>query len=739
MTEELKVIISAEISKLKSATDKAKNEIKSFKDQVDKAKKDVDDNFKSMGDGIGKAMTVGAATATAALASVGTALAALTKASVSNYAEYEQLTGGVETLFKDSSDAVMKYAENAYKTAGMSANEYMSTVTGFSASLLQSLGGDTAAAAKAADMALSDMADNANKMGTSMESIQNAYGGFAKQNYTMLDNLKLGYSGSREEMERLLADAEKFSGIKYDINSLDDVYQAIHVIQNEMGITGTTAKEASSTISGSIGMTKAAWTNLMTGLADGNANIPQLVQNVIASASDVLKNVIPVIKEVIKNIPVAISEISPEAGAAFQKVVDVIMEVLPILKDALQVAFDLIVDTINFVSENTGIITAAAVAIGVITTAIGLYNTVAAIKAAMAAAEVTSVWGLVSAYAAQAAAMALALAPYLLIAAAIAAVIAIIVLCVKHWDTIKETILNVTDTITTAIGTAWDWLAGVFTTIVNWINDNLIKPITKFFTDLWNGIVNGFNTVIGPWIEIIKRASIIIYDTVIKPIKDKFDEMVKWFKSTVIEPIGNFFGKMWDKLSTGAKKAWDGIKSVFSTITSWFKDKFTQAWTAVKNVLSVGGKIFDGIKDGIASVFKTVVNGIIGGINKVIAVPFKAINNALAKIRDISILGVEPFTWIKTFSVPQIPLLAKGGVVESATLAMVGEQGKEMVMPLENNLEYLDKLASMITERMGGNNRPVVLNVDGKVFAQTAISTINENTRQTGSLKLNIM
>ena len=200
---------------------------------------------------------------TAGMMTVATgAVAALTKASVEQYAEYEQLVGGVETLFKNSSDKVMEYANNAYKSAGMSANEYMNTITGFAASLLQGLGGDTEKAAQIGNMAVEDMSDNANKMGTSMEMIQNAYQGFAKQNYTMLDNLKLGFGGTKTEMERLLQEAGKISGIKYDISNFSDIIEAIHVIQEQMGITGTTAKEAATTIEGSLNMTKSAWTNL---------------------------------------------------------------------------------------------------------------------------------------------------------------------------------------------------------------------------------------------------------------------------------------------------------------------------------------------------------------------------------------------------------------------------------------------------------------------------------------------
>lgn len=209
------------------------------------------------------------------------------------YADYEQLVGGVETLFKDSAGTVQQYAAQAYETAGMSANEYMEQVTSFSASLLQGLGGDTEAAANYADMAMRDMSDNANKMGSSMESITNAYQGFAKQNYTMLDNLKLGYGGTKSEMERLLADASKIAGVEFDIDNYSDVIQAIHVMQEEMGIAGTTAEEAQSTISGSMNMVKASWDNLLVGMFDEKADVGALFDKFADSLGTAMKNVIP--------------------------------------------------------------------------------------------------------------------------------------------------------------------------------------------------------------------------------------------------------------------------------------------------------------------------------------------------------------------------------------------------------------------------------------------------------------
>lgn len=222
-------------------------------------------------------------------------------------ANLEQSLGGIETLFKDSADIVIKNAEQAYKTAGMSANEYMETVTSFSASLLQGLSGDTEAAAAVADMALTDMSDNANKMGTSMELIQNAYQGFAKQNYTMLDNLKLGYGGTKTEMERLLADAQKLTGIEYDIDNLADVYEAIHVIQEEMGITGTTAKEASETLSGSFASMKAAFSDLMANLAMGRDLEDSLAALTETAFTFLVDNLLPAVGNVLSGLPTVFS------------------------------------------------------------------------------------------------------------------------------------------------------------------------------------------------------------------------------------------------------------------------------------------------------------------------------------------------------------------------------------------------------------------------------------------------
>lgn len=293
------------VNSYQTQVNKAETELNKLGSELDKNASYMD-KVKTAATALGTALGTAAAAATAALAA---AAIKLGKEVISAYADYEQLVGGVETLFKDSSGKVMEYANDAYKTAGLSANEYMETVTGFSASLISSLGGDTEKAAKYADMAITDMSDNANKMGSDMASIQNAYSGFAKQNYTMLDNLKLGYGGTKEEMQRLLEDAEKLSGVKYDISSYSDIIDAIHVIQTEMDITGTTAKEAEATISGSIGMLKSSFQNLITGLGDADADIDKLCDNVVNSFNSVVKNITPVVRNLAKTVPNALEGI----------------------------------------------------------------------------------------------------------------------------------------------------------------------------------------------------------------------------------------------------------------------------------------------------------------------------------------------------------------------------------------------------------------------------------------------
>lgn len=338
----------------------------------------VDDQASSKVSKIGSAIGSGLKTACkvgiAAVGAAATAIGTLGTQAVKAYADYEQLRGGVETLFGLGGQTLEEYAEivgmtadeafdsydrlltgqrivlnnadEAYKTAGLSANQYMETVTSFSASLLQSLGGDTVSAAKYADMAIIDMADNANKMGSSMESIQNAYQGFAKQNYTMLDNLKLGYGGTKEEMQRLLADAEAISGIEYDISSYADIVDAIHVIQTEMGITGTTAKEASETISGSIASWKAAWDNLVMSIAgDGEQTPGQYIDAFVDSTKTMLDNILPRAEQILQGVSSLISGMAPVISTMLPQIISGFLPGL--LSSAVELVATLVSNLLN--------------------------------------------------------------------------------------------------------------------------------------------------------------------------------------------------------------------------------------------------------------------------------------------------------------------------------------------------------------------------------------------------------
>lgn len=350
---------SNEVQRWQQALNNATTDLNNTKKQLDGLSSGVDDVGEAMdnagqktsvfGDVL-KANLLGGAIISG-IKAVAEGIKTLISGAVEGYGEYEQLVGGVETLFQGSAETVIKNAENAYKTAGLSANAYMETVTSFSASLLQSMGNDTEAAAKKADQAITDMSDNANKMGTDMQSIQNAYQGFAKQNYTMLDNLKLGYGGTKEEMQRLLDDANALNAAQgnytnYTIDSYADIVDAIHTVQTEMGITGTTALEASTTVEGSISAMKAAYENFVTGLGNDNADISELSAQLIESVGTVAENVLPVVETVLENIAQAVSENGPEM---IEKFVSYAIEKLP---DVIALGLKMVLALVKGIADN---------------------------------------------------------------------------------------------------------------------------------------------------------------------------------------------------------------------------------------------------------------------------------------------------------------------------------------------------------------------------------------------------
>lgn len=521
---------------------------------------------------IGSAVNTAVKASAAAVGAASAGVAALGTACINAYADYEQLAGGVETLFKDSAETIHSYADNAYKTAGLSANEYMETVTSFSASLLQSLDGDTEKAAAAADLAITDMADNANKMGTAMESIQYAYQGFAKQNYTMLDNLKLGYGGTKEEMQRLLADAEKLSGVKYDLSSYADIVEAIHVIQTEMGITGTTAKEASTTIQGSVASMKAAWANLMVGMADDTQDFDLLLSNFIESIGTVADNLLPRIGIVIEGMGKLVAGLAPEIASALPTLTN---ELLPNL---VELGVQSISALVQGIQENGDSLAAGALSI-VGTLAEGIAELLPMVADTAASLVVSLADGLTESL------------PDI-IPIAIETISTLVENLTENANTIIDAgiqiILALGEGLIAALPQLIETVPQIVINIANVINDNapkLIDTALYLITRLAVGLVQAIPTLV---VNIPK---------IIEAIVAAFMAF-QWL---------NLGKQLIDGVANGVKKAGESMATAAKNAFSKFKSKITGSEVATE-LKSIGKYIIDGIVGGIKNSLSNIAN-----------------------------------------------------------------------------------------------------------------------------------
>ena len=521
---------------------------------------------------IGSAVNTAVKASAAAVGAASAGVAALGTACINAYADYEQLAGGVETLFKDSAETIHSFADNAYKTAGLSANEYMETVTSFSASLLQSLDGDTEKAAAAADLAITDMADNANKMGTAMESIQNAYQGFAKQNYTMLDNLKLGYGGTKEEMQRLLADAEKLSGVKYDLSSYADIVEAIHVIQTEMGITGTTAKEASTTIQGSVASMKAAWANLMVGMADDTQNFDMLLSNFIESIGTVADNLLPRIGIVIEGMGKLVAGLAPEIASALPTLTN---ELLPNL---VELGVQSISALVQGIQENGDSLVAGALSI-VGTLAEGIAELLPMVADTAASLVVSLADGLTESL------------PNI-IPVAIETISTLVENLTENANTIIDAgiqiIIALGEGLIAALPQLIETVPQIVINIANVINDNapkLVDTALYLITRLAVGLVQAIPTLV---VNIPK---------IIEAIVAAFMAF-QWL---------NLGKQLIDGVANGVKKAGESMATAAKNAFSKFKAKITGSEVATE-LKSIGKYIIDGIAGRIKSSLSKIAN-----------------------------------------------------------------------------------------------------------------------------------
>lgn len=778
---------------IKSVISSVKNMNESMKDATNSASK-----MSSVMKGIGSsAIKVGKGLAVAGAAAA-TAVTALVSKSVGAFADYEQLTGGVETLFgaggrsveeyaqsvgKSVSDiqgkydslmsaqnAVLENANKAYMTAGMSANEYMDTVTGFSASLISSLGGDTNKAADYANSALVDMSDNANKMGTDMESIKNAYQGFAKQNYTMLDNLKLGYGGTQEEMKRLLSDAEKLTGQRYDISSFADITQAIHAIQTQMDITGTTAKEASTTISGSWGSLKAAFQNVLVGLTTGGDMFDQSLDALINTAVTFGQNIIPAIKGALSGVGYLIEGLAPVIGETIPPLIN---DLAPTLANS---AVSLISSLVNGLTQNatqfseclSNIIIVAVAGISTVVPQLldaaskivsnlmqGLTNSMPQIVNG----AVTLIEGLVNG---------LVNNIPLLIMGAVQLVASLANGLIANLPRIIDAGVNL---ITGIVSASYSMMPQIIQNgmqlVVN-LAVGLVRAIPQLIAALpriTGAIVKGFKSV--NWFDLGLQLIKSIWEGIKSigsemwnGVKEKTSELWGGVKNVVSEKLNNI-KSTYDAHGRGLKGATfaaiEGVKEYYRTgydainqLTGGklgevvnavgekmevVKGKFSEAFGNVKNTVMT---IFENIKNGITEKISAAVNKvkeIFGSIADKVSEVWGKIKGII-KAPKIVQKGTVSIAGVST-PIPKLGLEwnAKGGIMTRPTafgyangkVQMGGEAGAEAILPLRT---FWNNLSQYIAESNKGGNTitneiKIVINADNKTADEIADDVIN--------------
>ena len=778
---------------IKSVIGSVKNMNESMKDATNSASK-----MSSVMKGIGSsAIKVGKGLAVAGAAAA-TAVTALVSKSVGAFADYEQLTGGVETLFGAGGRSVEEYAQSvgksvsdiqgkydslmsaqnvvlenankAYMTAGMSANEYMDTVTGFSASLISSLGGDTNKAADYANSALVDMSDNANKMGTDMESIKNAYQGFAKQNYTMLDNLKLGYGGTQEEMKRLLSDAEKLTGQRYDISSFADITQAIHAIQTQMDITGTTAKEASTTISGSWGSLKAAFQNVLVGLTTGGDMFDQSLDALINTAVTFGQNIIPAIKGALSGVGYLIEGLAPVIGETIPPLIN---DLAPTLANS---AVSLISSLVNGLTQNatqfseclSNMIIVAVAGISTVVPQLldaaskivsnlmqGLTNSMPQIVNG----AVTLVEGLVNG---------LVNNIPLLIMGAVQLVESFANGLIANLPRIIDAGVNLITGIVSASYSMMPQIIQYGMQLVVNLAVGLVRAIPQLIAALpriTGAIVKGFKSV--NWFDL----GLQLIKSIWEGIKSIGSEMWNGVKEKTSELWGGVKNVVSEKLNN-IKSAYDahggGLKGATFAAIEGVKEYYRTGYDAINQltggklgevVIAVGEKMevvkgkfseaFGNVKNTVMTIFENIKNGITEKISAAVNKVKEIFGSIADKVSDVwgkikGIIKAPKIVQKGTVSIAgvstPIPKLglewnAKGGIMTRPTafgyangkVQMGGEAGAEAILPLRT---FWNNLSQYIAESNKGGNTitneiKIVINADNKTADEIADDVIN--------------
>ena len=779
--EELKIKITADNSQAQGVLGKTANAIGQFSSKVKKA-------------GIAVAKATGAA-----IVAGGAAVVALTKQAVEAYADYEQLSGGVEKLFGKDAQTMLSYAQNAYRTAGMSANQYLELSTSFAASLIQSYGGDTSKAVEMTDVAMRAISDNFNTFGGDIQSIQNAFQGFAKGNYTMLDNLKLGYGGTRAEMERLIADANEYAesiGMAGDltIENFGDIVKAIDLVQQKQGIAGTTAKEAATTISGSLMMVKAAWANLLVAFADGNADLEGAFNALVESAEIAFNNILPVVEQALMGIGTLIEGLAPVLGEKLPKIV---ADVMPSLMGAITGLIQSLATSLPAMIQP--VLSAIIAALpDLISAGIQLF-------AGLVVALVESIPQLVAAIPQIVEAIYegfVAAAPQLKEAG-----IALINMVgegiteagewllegihtlwtdvlggtEESWTSIVESLNTTWDSIKTSLSECWESIKTSLSSIwesIKTIAMAVFNALQEFWAT-WGGTIMTYIQAVWNYITTVFSSAFNIISALFKVFAALFSgdwgalwEAVKGLVEAVWNGIKDTLTAIWEGISSVAVSIWNTLSGILSGIWSSISATVSSVWNSIKSTIS---SVWNGIKSTVSSAINSVsstVSSVFNSIKSTATSVWNSIKSAITtpietakeKVRSAieKIKSFFNFSWsLPHLKMPHITITGEfslvppsvphfsiewyklGGVFDSATLfgygngkiGGLGEDGAEAIVPLENNLEWLDRLATMLADKMG-TDRPIILEVDGKVFGQIACDSINGLTRQTGRLNI---
>lgn len=658
-----------EDGKLKKATSSAKesiDEVKKSSDQADDSLKKTGDSGSTSGDKISKGFKVGAAAIVAVGAASAAAVGKLAKDAVAAYADYEQLSGGVAKLFAKDGATVMEYANDAYKTAGLSANQYMESVTGFSASLISGVGGDTAKAAQLANVAISDMSDNANTYGTDMDSIQRTYQGFAKSQFGMLDNLKLGYGGSASEMARLINDSGVLGDTMVDAASvstvsMDKIIEAVHATQVEMKIAGTTANEAASTISGSLASTKAAWTNTLAAFASGDDNaISEAMTGLVESAGNFVANISTILPDVLKGIVTLVSTLIPK--------------IPPILADLLP-----------------------AFITGVVSVIEGLVDAIPDLIKVLVKVIPDLVDGLVDVFLSIVDALPEILEGFLDLFTALAEALLDPDVIKKVIESLAKAIIGLVEAFVefikdpTALDSILQGAITLFTEIVKALPD-IIVALVKALPDLIKSLVSFLTKPDN--LQMIIEAMLTLGKELVKAIPEII--------MAILTALGDLIPGIKDLFSGAGNK----IKEVWNSIVDWFKglpDKLLKALSGIGDGIK---NIFDGAVDGIKEGFKSGLNWVIKQINKLV----KAANKVIGWIPGVDM------------KIPEVPELASGGYVNYAgggSIRGAGSGTSDSIPAMVSNGEFvlkasavrrlgLDNVTAMNEGKSTGRDAPIV-------------------------------